>query len=82
MKSFAEVVKFYLGDFFDVVKFFLDSYECFRVRFFDFFRQPVAFDQIKNDDADHYDKKQRDADLLKIADNTGDRAAEKISGTR
>ncbi len=82
MKPLAEVVQFFFADLFYIVYFFFYPMNRFRLYFFDFFRKPVTFNQIKSYYADHHDKKQRNTDLLKIADNADYRAAKEITDTR
>ena len=71
-----------LANVLDGKQLFFDLLDRLGVGVLDLFRQPETFDNVKHDHAEHYDKEERDADPLIIADHRRDRAAEKIARAR
>src|SRR5262249_11936260 len=69
MQTFAEVVQFLLGNFFNGEEFFFDFKDRCRICIFDTLGQPVPLDDVENYDPCHYDEEDRDTDLAKITDH-------------
>ena len=57
MQPFAQIVERDLADVFDREELFFDLLDRFGICVFDLFRQPVSFDDVKNDHAHHDDEK-------------------------
>src|SRR5262245_14163059 len=64
------------------MKLFFDLVDRFVVRGLDAFGQPIALDDIKDDDPYHHDKDQGDTDALVIAENRRDKSAKEVSDAR
>lgn len=79
VETIADIPQGAKAGFFHFMNAFLDLLHGIRTRFFDLVREPISFHYIEDDNARHYDKEQRNADLLIVAEDRLYRAAEEIS---
>src|SRR5204862_4710176 len=75
-------VKRYFTDLFGGQDLLFDLMDRFRIGGLDSFSEPVTFQDVKDDNADHHDEQKTKSDLFEIADDPCHRSAEEISEPR